>query len=161
MALPTSESKLASVDHLVSDAEEALELGAAVRPSAMPIHERWGKPVSLSKKFKNKPLSRWFAGRVQAVNDTRVEIIFATTEQDPSKRHLLRKSMPLEEFESLAHFQPDANEWKFIEIGEYGEDRTEIVVQQVSYGQLDDEPLVRSMDLRRLEEWAHDDSAAK
>jgi len=116
-------AQVRDVQERIKDAEEALSLGASVRPPDMPMDERW-KPVVLpDKDDQGTPLSRWFAGRVEEVDQPAQEIrlVFATTDEAQEKRRLLRKTISITEWNQATTLAPSSATGKFIEIGEYGE----------------------------------------
>ena len=87
------------------------------------MDERW-KPVVLpDKDDQGTPLSRWFAGRVEEVDQPAQEIrlVFATTDEAQEKRRLLRKTISITEWNQATTLAPSSATGKFIEIGEYGE----------------------------------------
>ncbi|MEQ1567709.1 MAG: hypothetical protein ABMA64_18860 [Myxococcota bacterium] len=113
------EPGVAEADHQVRDAEEARDLGVAVRPPGMKAGERERCQVLPSIDGEGRRLERWYAGRVQEVSDTEVTLVYATPAPEPDLRRVLRESLTLQAWRDLADADAHSISSPYFELGEY------------------------------------------
>jgi len=100
--LPRARTKpeIEKVEHLVSDAEETVALGASVRPAEMPLDRRWTHNVLGETDADGTPLSRWFPGRVVKVDSRAVHIVFAVPDDEPLARRVMSNAIPISQWKT-------------------------------------------------------------
>lgn len=110
-----SDERLRSVEHLVRDAEEGLQLGESVYPAGVPVDSRWKGPrVTPTLNASGASRTRWWPGRVLRVEADDVIVILA----DPESLTAYRVSYTADEWRAMANQAPsDAR--GFIELAEY------------------------------------------
>jgi hypothetical protein len=119
--------RLRRLRNQIEDALESGELGESVYPTEFPMSERWKPPSALPLRNASKQeLARWYPGRVLRADAQGVELVFATTEENPPERHVLRQQLDADEWTLAAQYPPeDAKGYIFIAV--YADDTIRIV----------------------------------
>lgn len=110
------EPELRMVEHLVRDAEEALELGESVYPAGTPVEERWVPRVTPDTNGHGSRRTRWWPGRVLAGRPDGVDFVAA----DPQTRMAYRATVTGSEWCEMADQLPERARG-FIEVAEYAD----------------------------------------
>jgi tetratricopeptide (TPR) repeat protein len=127
------------------EAEEALELGATVRPPNLPMKalERWRPLTPLPEKGRYA----WYPGRVEGVGQG-VEVVLVANPEDAERRRALRSTLSRRVWDDACKVPPEAG--LFIEVGDYGDHRVILPLPKVEALP----GLIRSEELRHLRSWS-------
>ncbi len=127
------------------EAEEALELGATVRPPNLAVRapDRWRPLTPLPKEGR----VAWYPGRVEAVDD-RVEIVVVADPEVRKRRRVLRSRISRQVWDEACKVPPEVG--LFIEVGDYGDRQVILPLPRVEALP----GLIRSEELRHLRSWS-------
>ncbi|MBI4700699.1 MAG: hypothetical protein HY744_05970 [Deltaproteobacteria bacterium] len=108
--------RLRGLRQQILDAVEADAIGEAVYPPHAPTDRRWREPVALPREHDGAPRERWFPGKIVALGDDGVRLVYAARLDDGT----YETSATLVDMESWQKMDfPDPAVGTFVELGIY------------------------------------------